>query len=352
MSIVVKSAGTVVFVSGSLALLRPRLREIVARRMPRVFRRQAAVTKPVLIVNRWSGDGKAEQFGLVDAATAAGIEVVMLEDGDDITELARRAIAAGADAIGAAGGDGSLGLVAGVAIEHRVPFFCVPVGTRNHFALDLGLDRDNPLQALQAIQSGEEVLIDYGTANGRVFLNNVCFGIYAEAVHRKDYRGNKERTLMAVAKSFLENGISTPMDLVTPEGEHAERTFTTLVSNNPYVFSGPPDFGRRRRLDAGVLGVAVAGEGTSADGEQGAGLRTWDAPRLVLRSNEPLKAGLDGEALQFDSPVEITAHRRGLRVLVPRGTTPGYRTIGDQLALGLFELSNLGGIPFVTDDTE
>ena len=128
----------------------------LAKRAKPYVRRRSNSSSPALIVNRWSGDGKAERYGLADAARDAGIRVIMLERGDDITQLARDAIDAGADAIGAAGGDGSLGLVAGVAIERDVPFFCVPVGTRNHFALDLGLDRDNPLTALDAIRNGEE----------------------------------------------------------------------------------------------------------------------------------------------------------------------------------------------------
>ena len=49
-----------------------------------------------------------------------------------------------------AGGDGSLGAVAQVAIERELPFVCVPFGTRNHFARDLGLDRNDPIAALAA----------------------------------------------------------------------------------------------------------------------------------------------------------------------------------------------------------
>ena len=191
----------------------------------------------------------------------------MLQPGDDIVELAANAVDAGADAIGAAGGDGSLGLVARVAIERDVPFFCVPVGTRNHFALDLGLDREDPLSALDAIRDGEEIDIDYGLAGDRPFLNNVSFGIYAEAVHRPEYRESKQETLAAVVRDMqADGGSGAAIRFATPQGEQAEQTAVTLVSNNPYVFSGPPDYGRRTRLDAGVMGITTIARGTDTTG--------------------------------------------------------------------------------------
>jgi hypothetical protein len=173
------------------------VKALLRRAVPYV-RNRSAVRSPALIVNRWSGDGRAEWVGLADAARLAGAKVIMLERGDDLAQLAHDAISAGADAVGMAGGDGSLGLVAGVAIERGVPFFCVPVGTRNHFALDLGLDRDDPLSALEALSDGEEILIDYAVAGDRIFLNNVSFGLYAQAVHREGYREEKEATMAAV----------------------------------------------------------------------------------------------------------------------------------------------------------
>ena len=99
---------------------------------------------PVLLCNPWSGGGKVERFGLIDLARELGVETVMLDHGLDLEQLARDAVARGADCLGMAGGDGSQALVASIAVEHRLPFVCVSAGTRNHFALDLGLNRDDP----------------------------------------------------------------------------------------------------------------------------------------------------------------------------------------------------------------
>jgi diacylglycerol kinase family enzyme len=328
-----------------LALLRRQVQALALRAVPYV-RRRSQLSNPVLIVNRWSGGGKAEHYGLADAAREAGVRVVMLERGDDITELARQAIDDGADAIGAAGGDGSLGLVAGVAVERDVPFFCVPVGTRNHFALDLGLDRDDPLSALDAIRDGDELLIDYALAGDRPFLNNVSFGVYAEAVHRDEYRDAKEKTIANVVVEMAQNEESgVPVRFATPYGEQVERTAMTIVSNNPYVYSGPPDHGRRQRLDLGSLGISTVARGTSAKGANESGIRHWQADKLVLTSDEPILAGLDGEAVQFESPLEVVIKPEGLRVLVPAGTKPGYVLPGEAVAAHLLGLSHLAGVP-------
>ena len=95
------------------------------------------------------------------------------------------ALAGGADALAVAGGDGSLATVAAAALAHDLPFVCVPAGTRNHFARDLGLDPADPIAALDALSDGIEGRIDVGEVSGHLFLNNVSLGIYAEAVRRR-----------------------------------------------------------------------------------------------------------------------------------------------------------------------
>lgn len=316
----------------------------------RPYRRTASrVTSPALIINRWSGDGKAEAVGLADAAARRGVRTIMLEPGDDLVELARDAIADGADAIGMAGGDGSLGLVAAVALDEDVPFFCVPVGTRNHFALDVGLDRDDPLAALDALVDGEELRIDYGLANDRLFLNNASFGIYAQAVHREGYRTDKEATIAAVVSEAAgDSEAQAHLRYTTPDGVIHERAPLVLVSNNPYVMSGPPDYGRRVRLDAGNLGIysvtslAAAGDTSAAALLKLRSAYQWAARELLLESNDPILAGVDGEALVFDSPLLISIGS-GLRVLVPAGTQPGYTPAAGIPAARVRDLVGLGG---------
>src|ERR1700748_209442 len=102
-----------------------------------------------------------------------------------------RPVAGGADLLGVAGGDGTQALVADVAVEHGLPFLVISAGTRNHFALDLGLDRDDPSKCLDALIDGVELHVDLGVVNGRPFVNTVSFGAYAALVQSPEYRADK-----------------------------------------------------------------------------------------------------------------------------------------------------------------
>ena len=179
---------------------------LVADLRERDRRRPMAVTRPqhpVLICNPWSGGGKVEKFGLVALAEEMGVEVVMLDHGLDLEKLARDAVARGADCLGMAGGDGSQALVASIAIEHDLPFVVVSAGTRNHFALDLGIDREDPRLSLDAFRDGIERRIDYATVGDRLFVNNVSLGIYATIVQQEGYRDAKSETTKALLPEML-----------------------------------------------------------------------------------------------------------------------------------------------------
>jgi diacylglycerol kinase family enzyme len=293
------------------------------------------VHRPVLIINLKSGGGKAEQFDLLSVCREHGIDTRVLERGTDLTDLARDVASSGADAIGMAGGDGSLAYVATVCVERDLPFVCVPAGTRNHFALDLGLDRTDPRQAIAAFVNGEERRIDYATINDRMFLNNVSLGVYAAIVAQDSYRDAKlDTTLQLLPKLFSEGGPWFDLHFDVPEHGHLDQAALLQVSNNPYVVG--TDFGRRARLDAGELGVmtvdpkkvsdlvgltmmAAAGR---ADGSST--LWVWSSPTFTVESGETaLDAGLDGETVSLETPLDFRLVPAGLRVLVPSGTRVG-----------------------------
>ncbi|MGA0268238.1 MAG: diacylglycerol kinase family protein, partial [Candidatus Nanopelagicales bacterium] len=192
-------------------------------------------SRPVLICNPKSGGGKVVSFNIVEQARAQGVEVVTLQEGLDLEELARDAIARGADCLGMAGGDGSQALVAAVAVEHGIPFVVISAGTRNHFALDLGLDRDKPDSGLVAFTKGVLRTIDYATVNGKLFVNNVSFGLYASIVENDSYRDAKLQTTLDVLPEVLAAD-TDPYDMHfrLPSGEEVSGSIVLLISNNPY----------------------------------------------------------------------------------------------------------------------
>src|SRR5919201_4585 len=187
-----------------------------------------------LLVNPRAGGGRPSTEELVEAARERGIETHVQRRGEDAAELARTEVAA---VLGVAGGDGSLAPVAAVALERGLPFVCVPLGTRNHFARDLGIERDGALAAFGSGRRG-----------------------------RNDGRRIDARVL--------------------------------LVANNRYDL-GPLELGARPRLDEGRLAVYIA---------RGLLPRSWEmreTERVVIEQRGRLRAAVDGEPAEFDSPLEV-----------------------------------------------
>ncbi|MFB7178416.1 diacylglycerol/lipid kinase family protein [Streptomyces sp. NPDC056257] len=292
--------------------------------------------RPFLIMNPRSGGGKVEKFLLAERARALGAEVVVLDPARprDVAELAREAVRAGADLLGVAGGDGTQALVAGVAVEHDLPFVVISAGTRNHFAMDLGLDRQDPSTCLDALTDGVELRIDVGylhagdTADrsaGRVFLNNASFGVYAEVVQSPAYRDDKARTILEMLPDLLTHHSGARLTVragsLTKDAPQA-----VLVSNNPYERGDSAGLGRRGRLDSGELGVLCVGVANAAEatelllrGGQGRGLTEATAREVVVDADAPvIPVGVDGEALTLATPVRCRLEPGALRVRVPR----------------------------------
>lgn len=294
---------------------------------------------PVLIANPKSGGGKVASFDLVARAQAMGVDVVLLTPGDDLEQLARDAIARGADCLGMAGGDGSQALVAAVATEHDLPFVCISAGTRNHFALDLGLDRDDPSTGLIAFREAVERRIDYATigyddAEGeqeRLFVNNASMGVYATIVQEEGYRDAKRQTSLDLLPSLLGNA-DEPFDLqfTDPAGREIDGAFVVLVSNNPYVLGPQLDVSQRRSLTTGELGVFAITASTGAEaaalvtrtalglGARDPNLHDFAAREFDVRSRSgTIFVGVDGEALELPAPLRFRIHAEGLRIRVP-----------------------------------
>ena len=214
--------------------------------------------RPVLLMNPRSGGGKVVKFDLAREAEQRGIEPIVLGPDDDLATLARDAVARGADLLGMAGGDGSQALVAGIASEHGLPFVCIPAGTRNHLALDLGVDRDDVVGSLDAFIDGFERTIDLASVNGNVFVNNVSLGVYARIVQSDDYRDSKVQTAAGMLPELLgPDADAFDFEIEHPDGTVVHEPCLVLVSNNVYELTRLGGFGSRaprrrcaRRRDA------------------------------------------------------------------------------------------------------
>jgi diacylglycerol kinase family enzyme len=261
-----------------------------------------------LLVNPRSGPASPSAEELRDAARERGIAVHLLGEGDDLAEVARQA---GADVLGMAGGDGSLAAVAEIAIEQDVPFVCIPFGTRNHFARDLGLDRDDPLGALAAFDEGVERRVDVGRVGERLFLNNVSLGVYARLVHRREHHRRRRDALARLRAVALTLRDRRRLQRFTIDGKHV-RARLVLVANNEYTLD-VLSLGERERLDEGKLHLFIP---------HGFRRITWEersCTELEIGSPLPrLRAAVDGEPEELATPLAFRIEPGALRVLLPR----------------------------------
>jgi diacylglycerol kinase family enzyme len=289
----------------------------------------------VLIMNLKSGGGKAERFGLAEECEKRGIEPVVLRPGDDLLELAEGAIDRGADVIGMAGG-------APGPPRRQVPHVCVPAGTRNHFALDLGLDRADVVGALDAFTDGVDQRIDLASVNGRVFVNNASLGLYAKVVQSPEYRDAKISTAASMLPDLL-GPDAHPLDLRFrgPDADYPT-AHLILVSNDPYRLDQIGGLGTRPRLDRGVLGIVAARIADAAQARRFVALQAagqirrfpgwleWRARRFEVGSGGPVEIGIDGEAMLMDPPLVFESLPGALTVRLPRRAahrSPKARTV-------------------------
>ena len=318
----------VIGIAGASALANLALRWEVHGIVTRRWRPVPATDNGVIFVNPKSGDGKAMRLGLADETRRRGIRTVMLERGDDLRALAEKAVAEGADALGMAGGDGSQAVVASVAAARGVPFICIPTGTRNHLALDLGLDRDHPLRALGAFGAARECVIDLAEVNGEVFVNNVSLGVYARIVASDEYREAKGRTVAELLPAML--GPGAPPFGLTVDGPDGPVTDACVIeiSNNLYRLTSIAGFGSRPCLDGGSLGVTTLSVHNASDvnrlvateiagrPDRFEGWRQWSSPSMVVEGLPGTAVAVDGEARTWDPPFQFRIRAGALRARI------------------------------------
>lgn len=290
---------------------------------------------PSVILNLRSGGGR-HQPGIQEVATRKGMDVRIVGPGADPSALA---MAAQTDVLVVGGGDGTVSAVAAVAVQRDLPLVVLPCGTRNHFAVDVGLDPADPAAALDAVEGGMERRVDLGSVNGRVFVNNVSIGFYSAMVQDPQYRSRRLAVSMRYARRALLNG-GEPMVVSTasqPRLVLPEQVLTILVSNNAYAPGIAPGAALRPRMDEGMLWTHVLG----IDSTRGpvpfrvvravaslltgrAQVAAWPASTQTMGIDRPrVTVGMDGEAVELGTPLEFRVLAGALRLLGPAQPDPG-----------------------------
>jgi diacylglycerol kinase family enzyme len=300
------------------------------------------MSRPLLLLNPRSGRRGPSPDELRAAAERLGVEVRVLAPDEDAGRVAREAVGRGATALGVAGGDGSLGGVAKVALEADVPFVPIPFGTRNHFARDVGFDRDDAVGALAAF-AGDERRVDVAVVGERVFVNNVSLGVYASLVH-DPRRRTKSRILALLRMVSTALGRSRRvLDLSFDIDGRTERhrALFVIVANNDYDVTAMADLDARPRLDGGSLHayvveaaarrtlVALLARAAAGRLARARGWTEYEAKRFCVESRRPrIHAAIDGDPVVLGRRLEFEVRPRALRVRVPPKRAAPARAAG------------------------
>jgi diacylglycerol kinase family enzyme len=235
-------------------------------------------------------------------------------------------------------------------MKHDVAHVCVPAGTRNHFALDLGLNRDDVVGALDAFTDGVERRIDLASLNERIFVNNASLGVYARVVQSDAYREGKLRTWKRMLPEMLGRGpVVCELHFDAPHPKDWSNAGLVIVSNNPYQTRRFRGTGTRPRLDTGRLGIFAArlrgaggvarlvtfetigrSLGSERQHRRLSGVLQWSCLEFEVRAVGPVAVGLDGETLTLAPPLRFVSLPGALRVRVPRharGVSPAAAAV-------------------------
>ena len=216
-----------------------------------------------VIVNARSGTHDAARTATLDRLfRAAGIRARIVEahERGGIETLAAKLLAEGITVLAAAGGDGTVGTVAGLAAARGATLAVIPCGTLNHFARDMRIPLDLTA-AVEVVRAGQTACLDMGEVNGQFFVNNSSLGIYPLFVReRRRQTLRRVGRLVSVLKAALRIARRFPLlevRLTTPMGTFTRATPFVFVGNNIYDLEGLR-LGSRATLAGGQLCVCVA----------------------------------------------------------------------------------------------
>jgi diacylglycerol kinase family enzyme len=288
----------------------------------------------VIINEKSRTAGRADAGGEIQALFAkAGAQVRLerISNPGDLAARARQAAARG-DLLVAAGGDGTVGAVAAVAVETRSTFAVLPMGTLNHFAKDLGIPSGLP-EAVAVITAGHVHDLDVGEMNGRIFVNNSSVGIYPRMVWERNaeqQRGRGKWTAFAIAMARTWRRYRTTIARLSIDGRQVvARTPFIFVGNNAYHVEGF-EIGARAALDRGRLSVFIAPEcgrfeiltlpvrALRKRLTQDPKFASFEASEVSIElSRHRVSVAFDGEVALMRPPLRYRIRQRVLRTIVP-----------------------------------
>lgn len=309
---------------------------------------QACLMQLVVVLNPTSGRGRGAryrpqlqaalesvaQLQSVNNSTSTQWRIVETTGADSAEQLAKAAVAEGADVVVAAGGDGTCGAVVNGLMGSRARLGILPFGTGNDLARFLGIvpaQNSKHLElAVQHILFGTPRPVDVGRVNGRWFINVAGCGFDAVVADRINRGFRYLHGTPAYIAATLQSLVSFKAAhlRLTLDGETHELRAMLCAVANAQGYGGGMRVAPNAVMDDGLFDLCVIGDvsrleflrafprvfkGTHTTHPQ---VSMFRARHVVLESDPPLPVLVDGEIIGT-TPAEFALSPRALEVMVP-----------------------------------
>ncbi|NID15623.1 diacylglycerol/lipid kinase family protein [Luteibacter yeojuensis] len=303
-----------------------------------------------IVMNAGSGHGEAdaarEEIAAILDAAGRSHRFFLIEGEDDIQKVVRAAAThakATGGALVAAGGDGTINGVAGIAWEEDLVMGVLPQGTFNFFGRTHGIP-SGTREATEALLRSTPHDAQIGRVNDRIFLVNASLGLYPQVLEDREAWKQRFGRHRIVA---LWSGLATmmrgyrPLRIEVSDGERTRslRTPTLFVGNNALQLEkiGLPEAEDVRCADgrlAGLvlkpigrltmLGIVLRGAlGKLGEAENAVSFAFREITVVPKHERHAIKVALDGEIVWLAPPIAFRAAPRPLRLLTDRVRQPG-----------------------------
>lgn len=251
---------------------------------------------------------------------------------DDISAEIKRALGEGCDLIIAAGGDGTVSLVASSLVGHDVPLGILPAGSANVLALELGIPADIPQAAELLIGQHQLLDLDVMQTGDRYFVLQIGVGL--DALMIKDTDRQSKRTLgrwaymvTLVQKMFGFKG--ERFTLIADGKRMRPRAAQVLIANAGTLGAKPLTWGEHIAPNDGHLDLCVVKIRTLADypriiwqfltgkRKQQSNIEyTRIEKQVTLTTDLPMPVQADGEIIG-NTPIQVNVVPHGIKIVVP-----------------------------------
>lgn len=255
----------------------------------------------------------------------------------DFHDRVRAALKDGCDLVIAAGGDGTVSMVANCLVGTDASLGILPAGSANVLALELGIPGDIPGAAALLVGDHEQRELDIMQMNDQFFILQIGIGLDSLMIKETDRESKRAFGRWAYMRTLARNmfGFESQRFSILVDGKRLRpRAAQVLVANAGTLGARPLTWGEHIQPSDGHLDLCIVKVRSLLDYPrvmyQFVTGRRRDSANIeymrIMKSvtiacDRPLPVQADGEIIGT-TPISITVVPKGIRIIVPQDAQP------------------------------